>query len=377
MKAHSVNGGNGVNLHVREWGTPSGIPILLIHGWSQNHLCWSKQYESSMMRKCRIVAFDLRGHGMSDAPLDADHYTDGDKWAADVAAVIDQLSLEKPILVGWSYGGLVICDYVRKHGDARVGGINFVAAAVALGPSAFGSLIGPGFLEHAPPTFESDVPGAIVAMRKFLRACFIKSVSADDFEVTLAFNMIVQPKVRGFLVQRELDFAPVLKRVTVPVLVTHGRQDTVVLPAMSDYILVNCKAARSSWFEDVGHGPFLEAPDRALTRKLDVTVEDRGRTSLLPYEAGGTNGRVVCQARFTEVACLAWSRRWHGDPWFRDRRASRLLFSVDRNEVSDDLCLVLLGHLRTECLHHLRHFGLPALLVEKDGVHLDVVEAVA
>lgn len=262
MKTHSVKGGAGVNLHVREWGNPAGFPILLIHGWSQNHLCWSKQYESSLQRECRIVALDLRGHGISDAPLDADQYTDGDRWAADIASIIDQLALDRPILVGWSYGGFVICDYVRKHGDTKIAGINFVAAAVALGPKAFGTLIGPGFLEHAPSTFEADVPNVIMAMRKFLRACFLKPIAQDDFEIALAFNMIVQPKVRGFLVQRELDFAPVLKTLSVPVLVSHGLEDTVVLLAMSEYILANCRTARASWFEDVGHGTFLEAPDR-------------------------------------------------------------------------------------------------------------------
>jgi non-heme chloroperoxidase len=46
------------------------------------------------------------------------------------------------------------------------------------------------------------------------------------------------------------------------VLVSHGRKDTVVLPAMSDYIMANCKAARPSWFDAVGHGPFLEEPER-------------------------------------------------------------------------------------------------------------------
>jgi non-heme chloroperoxidase len=262
MKVHSVRGGAGVNLHVREWGNPTGMALLLIHGWSQNHLCWSKQYESSLQRDYRIVALDLRGHGMSDAPLAPDHYTDGDKWAADIAAIIDQLALHRPILVGWSYGGFVICDYVSKHGDRKIAGINFVGAAVALGPKVFGTLIGPGFLENAPLTFEADVPNAVTAMRKFLRACFVKPIAQDDFEVALAFNMIVQPKVRGFLVQRELDFAPALKSLTVPVLVTHGRRDTVVLPAMSEYVLANCKAARASWFEDVGHAPFIEAPDR-------------------------------------------------------------------------------------------------------------------
>jgi non-heme chloroperoxidase len=52
------------------------------------------------------------------------------------------------------------------------------------------------------------------------------------------------------------------------VLVTHGRKDTVVLPAMSDYILANCTGARASWFDGVGHGPFLEAPDR-FNEELD------------------------------------------------------------------------------------------------------------
>ena len=48
MKAHSVIGAGGVKLHVREWGKPDAPPILFIHGWSQNHLCWAKQYESAL-----------------------------------------------------------------------------------------------------------------------------------------------------------------------------------------------------------------------------------------------------------------------------------------------------------------------------------------
>ena len=60
-----------------------------------------------------MVAVDLRGHGMSEMPLEAEQYVDGDKWADDVAAIIDQLTLDKPMVVGWSYGGFVILDYPR------------------------------------------------------------------------------------------------------------------------------------------------------------------------------------------------------------------------------------------------------------------------
>ncbi len=259
MKIHTTKGAAGVNLHVREHGKLTGIPILLIHGWSQSHLCWSKQYESTLKDEARIVALDLRGHGMSDAPVQIDQYTDGDKWADDIAAVIDELALDRPILVGWSYGGYIISDYLRRKGQGNIAGINFV------GPKAFGAFLGPGFLDNAPGACQDDLPTNIAAIRKFLRACFVKPISQDDFEEILAFNMAVKPRVRGAMTQRELDFASLLQGITVPVLVTHGLSDTVVLPAMADYILKHCKIAQASWFEGVGHAPFLEEPLRFNT----------------------------------------------------------------------------------------------------------------
>ena len=90
-EVHTVTGGGGLRLHVREWGDPAGPPILFIHGWSQNHLCWAPQYESALADEFRLIAFDLRGHGMSEAPLEPEHYTDGELWADDVAAIIDHL----------------------------------------------------------------------------------------------------------------------------------------------------------------------------------------------------------------------------------------------------------------------------------------------
>jgi non-heme chloroperoxidase len=261
MKVHSVQGAGGVMLHVREWGNPAGIPILLIHGWSQSLHCWTKQHEGELQDEFRVVAVDLRGHGMSEAPLQAEQYTDGDKWADDVAAIIDQLTLDRPILVGWSYGGFVISDYVRKHGQNKIAGINFVGAAVVLGEKA-SPFIGPGFQENAPAACEADLPTNIAAIRRFLRAFFVKPISQDDFEVALAFNMVVHPEVRAFLIQRDLNFAPLLASIEVPVLVSHGRSDSLALPAMADLITEHCRKTETSWYDGVGHAPFLEAAER-------------------------------------------------------------------------------------------------------------------
>src|SRR5215469_14994576 len=263
MKIHTVHGATGVKLHVREYGKSTGVPILLIHGWSQSHLCWSKQYESALKDDLRMVAFDLRGHGMSDAPAEIDQYTDGDKWADDIAAVIDQLGLDRPILVGWSYAGYIISDYERRKGQGKIAGINFVDAAVVLNQKAFGAC-------------QDDLPTNIAAICSLLRACIVKPISQDDFEEILAFNMVVKPNVRGALLQRELDFGSLLEGITVPVLVTHGRSDTLVLPAMADYILNHCKKAQMSWYEGVGHAPFLEEPLRfnAELKRFALSTHD-------------------------------------------------------------------------------------------------------
>src|SRR4029079_9986659 len=112
---------------------------------------------------------------------------------------------------------------------------------------------------------QDDLLTNIAAIRRFLRACIAKPIVQDEFEQILAFNMVVKPSVRGALIQRELDLASVLQGITVPALVTHGRSDTVVLPAMADYILAHCKTARASWFDGIGHAPFLEEPIRFNT----------------------------------------------------------------------------------------------------------------
>jgi non-heme chloroperoxidase len=271
MKTHTVAGGGGLRVHVREWGNPSGPPILFIHGWSQNHLCWSRQFESLLADEFRLVAYDLRGHGMSDAPLEPEHYTDGRLWADDVAAIIDKLGLDWPLLVGWSYGAFVICDYVRVYGQERIAAIEFVEGAVKLGESAFGTLIGPGFLDHFADATADDLPTNIAAMRAFLRACTAKPLPVEEFETALCWNLVVPARVRANLAAREIDDDDVLEALKVPVLVVHGLADNVVLPAMAEHILATCPTAQASWYDGVGHAPHLEEPDRFNRELAELT----------------------------------------------------------------------------------------------------------
>ncbi len=86
--------------------------------------------------------------------------------------------------------------------------------------------------------------------------------------------MAVPTRIRANLASREIDGDDVLRALEVPLLVTHGRADTVVLPAMAEHVLATCTVAEPSWYEGVGHTPHLEEPERfnrelaGLTRRV-------------------------------------------------------------------------------------------------------------
>ena len=268
---HDVKGGGGVRLDVREWGNPQGRPILFIHGWSQSQLCWARQIAGPLAEEFRIVTFDLRGHGMSEKPRAADPYLDAQLWADDLAAVISQTGLDRSVLVAWSYAGLIVADYIRAYGDQRIAGLNLVASAVMLKPPTFDH-IGPGFLENAGGACAVDLGANIDAIQRFLQACTAQPLSSDDWSRALCWNMVVPAEVRGALISRELDADDVLSNLSVPVLVTHGRSDTIVLPSMAEHVLDVCGTARPSWYDGVGHAPFWEDAAR-FDRELGELVE--------------------------------------------------------------------------------------------------------
>lgn len=260
--SHSIKGGDGIALHVRDGGNPEGIPIIFLHGWSQSHMSWKRQYESELAGEFRLVAPDLRGHGMSDAPRETESYTDARLWADDVAAVIDTLNLDRPVLAAWSYGGFVASDYLRAYGQDAVRGLAYVAGAVTLDESAFGTLIGTAFVDCVEGATQPDLSTTIDALRAFLRDCVEKPIPPDDFERALAFNAIVAPEVRSALVARTIDSDDVLESMSIPVLAVQGTADRIVLPAMTEHILNTCPTATGAWYEGVGHMPFMEEPQR-------------------------------------------------------------------------------------------------------------------
>ena len=165
----------------------------------------------------------------------------------------------------------MIRDYVRAYADSKIAALAFVGGAVRLGPAAFGSLIGPGFLNHFADLTAEDLPTSIRGVRGLVHAFAAHPLPTETIETLLCAAMAVPATIRGAMGARDLDYDDVLRNLRLPLLVTHGRSDSVVLPAMAQHVLNVCPTAEASWYDGVGHVPFLERPDR-FNGELDALI---------------------------------------------------------------------------------------------------------
>src|SRR5689334_19334701 len=108
-------------IHVDDGGT-GGMPVIFAHSFGGSAEQWAAQLEH-LRKNRRAIAYDLRGHGDSDAPANDDYTIPTQEQ--DLAAVVEALALERFVLVGHSMGGSTVIAYAGKHPE-RVAGLMMV-----------------------------------------------------------------------------------------------------------------------------------------------------------------------------------------------------------------------------------------------------------
>jgi non-heme chloroperoxidase len=270
MKSYRTKGGGNVQLHVVETGNSQGRPILFIHGFSQSWLAWSRQMNSTLAADCRLVAMDVRGHGLSDKPRDG--YGDSRMWADDVHAIIQSLSLDHPILCGWSYGPLVILDYIRHYGEDSVGGLHFIGGITKLGTEEAMSVISKEFLDHIPGLFSTDVVESVRTIESFLRLCYGPDLAPEDLYPMLGYNASVPPSVRQALFSRSFDNDDLLPKIRRPLLITHAASDPIVKPSVVDQVKGAATHAQIHMMPGASHACFWSDATE-FNRRLQAFAE--------------------------------------------------------------------------------------------------------
>lgn len=230
-----------------------GPPVVLLHGLTNRRQAWDP-VSALLASRCTCVRLDFRGHGASSAAPDYGMPW----WVADVRAVVEQLGLGEPALVGHSLGGSVAAVYAAAHGARAVvcvdESLRFGDTAARIQPLAR-ELRGERPME-AVMAFERGLrlePYAGVAEME-------RRVLAFDPEVVLrAWSGVLDTPAQRLTEVSEA----LLPRIAAPLLCLHGS------PPPDDYeawLTALAPRARVEVWDGTGHLLHLVDPERFAAR---------------------------------------------------------------------------------------------------------------
>ena len=258
----SVELPTGVVLPYVEQGDASGVPVVLLHGVTDS---W-RSFEPLLAHLppfLHAFAVTQRGHGEASQPQIGYRTRD---FAADIAAFIDALGLEAPIVVGHSMGSVNATRFAIDHPEA-------LRALVLIG--AFATFRNkPGIVEFCRSSLAPlRDPIDPVFAREFQESTLANPVAPEFLEMVVGESLKVPAHVwrgafAGFL---EDDFAGELDEIRAPTWLVWGDRDTFSSRADQDTLLAKIPGARLSVYEGVGHALHWEAPRRVAV-ELSVFV---------------------------------------------------------------------------------------------------------
>jgi len=248
---------HATNAYVDE-GT--GPPVLLVHGFPLDHTMWDAQV-AALSQQARVIAPDLRGFGQTPlAPGDADRCISMEAYADDLAEFLDVLSIREPIvLAGFSMGGYVAWQFVRKHGarlralvqcdtrahadadEAREGRLKMAAHVAEWGSSRVAEMMGPRLF--APTTFATQ-PAVVASLRAVVERTSPAGIAAAQR------GMAARPDVTSWL-----------PSIGLPTLVLVGEVDAISPPAEMKEIAAAIPGAEFVVIPRAGHMTTMEEPE--------------------------------------------------------------------------------------------------------------------
>ncbi len=103
---------SGLSIHYQQVG--QGSDVVMVHGITGNLAVWHLHIVPALCDHYRTLTYDLRGHGYSDTPPAC--YSPDD-MATDLLGLLDGLDIERPVVVGHSYGADIALYFAARHPD--------------------------------------------------------------------------------------------------------------------------------------------------------------------------------------------------------------------------------------------------------------------
>lgn len=269
---------NGAKIYVDIDGeglTPDGDAmrekptVVLVHGGPGADHTVAKPFFSRLTDIAQVVYYDHRGNGRSEGndPID---WTLA-QWGDDLRGLCDVLGIERPIVIGTSFGGFVTLSYAARH-PGHAAGLGLISTAAKFDfeevYQAFERLGGAELRDVAKRYWENPTEEGRAEYRERCVPLYNATASADTTwlqrvlwrnETAMHFNGPGKEQGR-------FDFRQVLTKIPCPTLVMAGEQDPITPLIFSDTIAQGIRGDLLTYlkFANCGHGVVADKPEEAL-----------------------------------------------------------------------------------------------------------------
>lgn len=232
------------------------LPLLLVHGFPLDKTLWEPQIED-LADTARVIAPDLRGHGASD-PVPGEYPMD--LLADDCVALLDELHIEKPVVVcGLSMGGYIAFSFFRRYPQRTAGLILAATRAKADSPEAQAN--------RDKMVAKADEQGAAAIAGDLLPKILSPRTLAKNPElVERVKHMMANTSVQGIKgalmgMKSRPDSTPTLYEIDVPTLILHGEDDQLIPPQEAQDMHAAVQDSELRLLPQAGHLLNLEQPE--------------------------------------------------------------------------------------------------------------------
>jgi non-heme chloroperoxidase len=232
----------------------AGTPVVFVHGWSMSGRFFQRQLDQ-LTGTHRVIVPDLRGHGRSEKTTRGHTVP---QYAADLQAILTRLSVQRPVLAGWSMGAMVAYEYLRAAAPGSAAGLVIVDQP----PSDF------AWQGYEFGVFTLDALREMNEQLQLDQAALVSEFTElmlhEPDEPTLAWMraeiLRVPPVIASTILldQTLRDYRDFLPQIGVPTLVLFGEDDKLTSPKAGRYIADRIPGARLQTFAGSSHCPFWE-----------------------------------------------------------------------------------------------------------------------
>ncbi|CAN5606741.1 3-oxoadipate enol-lactonase [soil metagenome] len=254
----------GRQIHIAEAGDRSGLPLVFANSLGTDLRVWDLILPH-LPAGLRLIRYDKRGHGLSDAGAGAFSIAD---LADDLAGILDTLAVRQAVICGLSVGGMIAQSLAARRPDL-VRGLILCATAAKIGTAAMWD-----------ERIRAVEAGGIAALSgPVLERWFSARFRAEAPSLALWRNMLERTPADAYAATcaaiREADLTESTRALDLPVLAIAGEEDGSTPPDLVRATADLVPGARFALIRGAGHLPCVEAPAATARQIADFLKETR------------------------------------------------------------------------------------------------------